>query len=56
MTIQVTSNQRVAPGQTLTINDLIGVNVQPSSALTGWNFNNAGTIIVDVNSPTSSWA
>lgn len=51
MTIQVTSHQRVGPGQTLTVNDLIGVNIQPSSPATGWNFNNAGTIIVDVNMP-----
>jgi Ca2+-binding RTX toxin-like protein len=51
MTYQVTSNQRVGPGQILTIHDLIGVNVQPSGPSTGWNFNNAGTIIVDVNQP-----
>ena len=51
MTIQVTSNHRVGPGQTLIVSDLIGVNIQPSSPMTGWNFNNAGTIIVDVNMP-----
>lgn len=51
MTIQVTTNQRLGPGQTLTVTDLIGVNIQPSSPTTGWNFNNAGTIIVDVNMP-----
>lgn len=51
MTIQVTSNQRIGPGQTLIINDLIGVNIQPSSPMTGWSFNNAGTIIIDVDMP-----
>lgn len=51
MTIQVTSNHRVDPGQTLLVNDLIGVNIQPSGPSTSWNFNNAGTIIVDVNMP-----
>lgn len=52
MTIQVTSHQRLAPGQTRVINDLIGVNVQPGpDPLTSWNFNNAGTIIVDVSQP-----
>lgn len=51
MTIQVTSNQRLGPGQTLIISDLLGVNIQPSSSTTGWSFNNAGTIIVDVNMP-----
>jgi Ca2+-binding RTX toxin-like protein len=52
MTIQVTSHQRLAPGQTRIINDLIGVNIQPSAdPLTSWNFNNAGTIIVDVSLP-----
>lgn len=52
MTIQVTSHQRLGPGQTWTINDLIGVNIQPSAnPLTSWNFNNAGTIIVDVSMP-----
>jgi Ca2+-binding RTX toxin-like protein len=51
MTIQVTSNQRLGPGQTLIISDLLGVNIQPSSPTNGWSFNNAGTIIVDVNMP-----
>ena len=51
MTIQVTSNQRLGPGQTLLVNDLIGVNIQPSGPSTSWNFNNAGTILVDVNMP-----
>lgn len=52
MTIQVTSNQRVGPGQTLIVNDLIGVNIRPASPTTSWNFNNAGTIIIDVNMPS----
>ena len=51
MTTQVTGNQRIAPDQILTIRDLIGINIQPATPLTGWNFNNAGTIIVDVNQP-----
>ena len=52
MTIQVTSNQRVGPGQTMIVNDLIGVNIRPASPTTSWNFNNAGTIIIDVNMPS----
>lgn len=52
MTIEVTGHQRLGPGQTWIINDLIGVNIQPSAnPLTSWNFNNAGTIIVDVSMP-----
>lgn len=50
MTFQVTSHQRFGPGQVMVINDLIGVNVR-ASGLTGWDFNNAGTIIIDVSQP-----
>lgn len=50
MTIQVTSHQRLGPGQTRVINDITGVNIQPGpDGLTSWNFNNAGTIIVDTS-------
>ncbi len=52
MTYNISTTQRLAPGETWTITDMIGVNiVAPATGQTVVSFNNAGTILINVNSP-----
>lgn len=51
MTYNISTTQRLAPGQTWTITDGIGVNiVRPAAGQTVVSFSNAGTILITTNS------
>lgn len=52
MTYNISTTQRLAPGETWTINDRIGINVvAPAPGHTVVSFNNAGTILINTDSP-----
>ena len=51
MTYNISTTQRLAPGETWTINDRIGINVvAPAPGHTVVSFNNAGTILINTDS------
>lgn len=52
MPYNISTTERLAPGQVLTINDRTGINVlAPAPGQTVVSFNNAGTILVNSDSP-----
>ncbi|HYC66916.1 calcium-binding protein [Brevundimonas sp.] len=52
MTYNISTTQRLAPGQSWTITDGIGVNfVSPAPGQSVVSFNNAGTILINTSSP-----
>ena len=52
MPYDISTTERLGPGQFLTINDRTGINIlAPATGQTVVSFNNAGTILVNSDSP-----